>query len=117
MTKAEYKKRRYEHWRHVLLNNQDRILHKISDDVDAAEAAGVKWDREEELPPRHIEITPDGRGICWRNDSSFAPIGWQKVLAEVVRRYNLWPRLADIAGECARCKHDLAYLVSVKEPN
>lgn len=110
MTKTEYEKARYEHWRHVLRLNHDRIVDKVADDVEAAEAAGHTWDPEEEPLPERIAVGGQTRFYLYglRGKISTGELT-KRDYEETARRFNLWRDLesfsADTLLEPARC-HD-----------
>lgn len=103
MKKSEFEAKRRERYTDVW--KESRILQCLRDDVEAAEAACVVWDPEEEPLPEKIgvaegsvsgrvELLPDGGTGLWPNLVSRAA-----AYAEAVRRYNAWPELEKLASK------------------
>lgn len=106
MKKSEFIKSREAVW-------SDRIYpptYRINDDVEAAEAAGVVWDPEDEPLPEWLRVSEitnqegclrphlaiDGFAGLIRSDFMVS------YYAEAVRRYNAWHDLRALAEEWER---------------
>ena len=108
MKKSEFEAQRSDYWTGCGVT----VLHKVQEDIRAAEAAGVAWDPEEEPLPERLAITPNESYIgefpdqdvtTWRFffllkhlDVDVHP-DTLAVAREAVRRWNAWPELRRLA--------------------
>jgi hypothetical protein len=76
---------------------------RVAADVEAAEAAGVVWDPEEEPLPEKVSINNIGV-VCL--GSTPITLAFKRWKTEAVRRYNAWPALEKLVAELPERESD-----------